>query len=79
MERPFWRNEEVLMELLGLNLTELVDFGSHQLLTGSGTTLLCLVHGNVNENEVCVHIIITVGPFPYFLTNADDLADIGNT
>ena len=66
MERPFWQNEEILMELLGLNLTELVDFGSHQLLTGSGTTLLCLIHGNVNEDKVRVHIIITMSPFPYF-------------
>ncbi|MCG8620685.1 MAG: hypothetical protein MJE68_01620, partial [Proteobacteria bacterium] len=48
----YWTNEEVLTELQGVDLTELVDFGSHQLLTGSGTTLLCLAHGNVNENEV---------------------------
>lgn len=52
MEHPYWTNEEVLTELLGLNLTELVNFGSQQLLTGSGTTLLCLAHGNVNEDEV---------------------------
>ena len=52
MERPYWTNEEVLSELLGLNLTELVNFGSRQLLTGSGTTLLCLAHGNVIEDEV---------------------------
>jgi secreted Zn-dependent insulinase-like peptidase len=51
MERPYWTNEEVLTELRGLNLTELVDFGIDRLV-GSGTTLLCLAHGNINATTV---------------------------
>ena len=54
MERPYWTNEEILAELEGLSLTQVVDFGSGQLLTGSGTTLLCFGHGNVDEMEVTV-------------------------
>ena len=60
MERPYWRNEEILAELEGLNVTEVIDFGINQLLmdpdgtrprrTDSGTTLLCFVHGNVDGN-----------------------------
>ena len=56
MERPYWRNEEVLTELQGLNLTQVVDFGIDKLLqaTGLGTTLLCLAHGNVDATTaVC--------------------------
>ena len=54
MERPYWTNEEVLTELRGLNLTELVDFGIDRLIqpTGSSTTLLCLGHGNINATTV---------------------------
>ena len=54
MERPYWRNEEILAQLQGLNLSQVVDFGIDQLLhaTGSGTTLLCLGHGNVNATTV---------------------------
>ena len=54
MERPYWRNEAVLTELRGLNLTRLVDFGIDRLVhaTGSGVTLLCLAHGNINATTV---------------------------
>ena len=54
MERPFWRNEEILTELQELNLTQIVDFGIDQLIdaTGSGTTLLCLAHGNIDAVTV---------------------------
>ena len=54
MERPYWTNEEILTELQGLNLTELVDFGIDRLVhaTGSGVTLLCLGHGNVDATTV---------------------------
>ena len=54
MERPYWRNEEVLTELRGLNLTQLVDFGIDRLVhaTGSGVTLLCLAHGNIDAATV---------------------------
>ena len=54
MERPYWRNEEVLAEVQGLNLTQVVDFGINRLVhaTDSGVTLLCLGHGNVNASTV---------------------------
>lgn len=52
MERPYWRNEEVLAEIKGLNFTQVIDFGVDQLIQGSGTTLLCFTHGNVNETQV---------------------------
>ena len=52
MERPYWRNKEILTELQGLNMTQVVDFGIDQLLNGSGTTLLCLAHGNINAMTV---------------------------
>ena len=55
MERPFWRNEEILVEVQGLNLTQVVDFGIDELLDGSGTTLLCFGHGNVDVMMVCIH------------------------
>ena len=51
MERPYWTNEEVLTELQGLNLTELVDFGIDRLIS-SGTTLLCFAHGNIDADTV---------------------------
>ena len=51
MERPYWTNEEVLTELRGLNLTELVDFGIDRLIS-SGTTLLCFAHGNIDADTV---------------------------
>ena len=55
-----WRNEEILAELEGLNVSEVVDFGISQLLadprsapsTATGTTLLCFAHGNVDNNQV---------------------------
>ena len=52
MERPYWTNEEVLAELVGLNFTQVLDFGINELLTGAGTRLLCLAHGNVDVNQV---------------------------
>ena len=52
MERPYWTNEEVLAELVKLNITEVVNFGINELLHGSGTRLLCLAHGNVNDDKV---------------------------
>lgn len=52
MERPYWRNEEILRELQGLNLTQVVEFGIDQLLNGAGTTLLCLAHGNIDAMTV---------------------------
>ena len=54
MERPYWTNEEVLAELVKLNITQVVDFGINELLQGSGTSLLCLAHGNVNDVQVNV-------------------------
>ena len=68
MEHPFWTNEEILAELQGLNVTELVNFGSGQLLTGSGTTLLCFVHGNVNEDKVHIVFNIIITTKGHFLT-----------
>ena len=68
MERPYWRNEEILAELEGLNITEVINFGIDQLLmdpgtgqrnTDSGTTLLCFVHGNVDDTQVCSHVHVT--------------------
>lgn len=55
MERPYWRNEEILAEVQGLDLTQVVDFGIEQLLNGSGTTLLCFGHGNVDAMTVCMY------------------------
>ena len=55
MERPYWRNEEILAEVQGLDLTQVVNFGTEQLLNGSGTTLLCFGHGNVDATMVCMH------------------------
>ena len=60
MERPFWRNEEIVAELEGLNVTDVIDFGINQLLadphtapsTATGSTLLCFAHGNVDDNQV---------------------------
>lgn len=60
MERPQWRNEEILAELEELDITQIIDFGIGQLLmdpmesgqTGAGTTLLCFVHGNVDKTQV---------------------------
>ena len=52
MERPYWTNEDILTELQGLNLTQVVDFGVNQLLSGSGTTLLCFGHGNIDATTV---------------------------
>lgn len=51
MERPYWRNEEVLAEVEGLNVTQVVNFGI-ELLHGAGTRLLCLAHGNVDQDQV---------------------------
>ena len=55
MERPYWRNEEILAEVQGLDLTQVVNFGIDQLLNGSGTTLLCFGHGNLDATTVCMH------------------------
>ena len=57
MEHPYWRNEEILAEVQGLDLIQVVDFGIEQLLNGSGTTLLCFGHGNVDAMMVCMHEI----------------------
>ena len=68
MERPYWRNEEILTELEGLNISEVTNFGINQLLMDpgtrprridSGTTLLCFVHGNVDDTQVCGHVHVT--------------------
>ena len=60
MVRPYWTNEEVLAELEGLNLTQVVDFGINELLIGSGTRLLCLAHGNVDQDQVKGRLMHTV-------------------
>ena len=52
MERPYWTNEEILDELVGLNFTEVLDFGIDTLLHGAGTRLLCLAHGNIDDDTV---------------------------
>ena len=54
MEHPYWRNEEILVEVQGLNLTQVVDFGIDRLILaiGSSTTLLCLAHGNIDAATV---------------------------
>ena len=51
MERPYWTNEEILDELVGLNFTEVLDFGTGTLV-GTGTRLLCLAHGNIDDDTV---------------------------
>ena len=63
MERPYWRNEEILAEVQELELPQVVDFGLGTLIhaTGASTTLLCLAHGNINDTtvrELCYCIII---------------------
>ena len=58
MERPYWRNEDILAELKGLNISEVIEFGVGQLgavdpQSAGGTTLLCFAHGNVDSSQVC--------------------------
>ena len=58
MERPYWRIEEILAELKGLNISEVIEFGVGQLeavdpQSAGGTTLLCFAHGNVDSSQVC--------------------------
>ena len=65
MERPYWRNEEILAEVQELELLQVVDFGLETLIhaTGASTTLLCLAHGNINDatvRELCYCIIIII-------------------
>ena len=64
MERPYWTNEEILAEVQELNLTQVANFGVDRLVhaTGSGVTLLCLGHGNINNDTVCelCYCIITI-------------------
>ena len=55
MEHPYWRNEEVLAEVEGLNVTQVINFGIDELLKGAGTRLLCLAHGNVDQKQVQGH------------------------
>ena len=52
MVRPYWTNEEILAELEQLNMTQVINFGIDKLLNGYGTRLLCLAHGNVDQNQV---------------------------
>ena len=55
MVRPYWTNEEILAELEQLNITQVINFGIDKLLNGYGTRLLCLAHGNVDQNQVKGH------------------------
>jgi len=49
LEQPYWRHWELLSEVEGLDLDQLVHFADSLL---SDITLLCFAHGNLDQSQV---------------------------
>ena len=49
LEQPYWRHWELLSEMEGLELDQIVQFADNLL---SDITLLCFAHGNLHQSQV---------------------------
>ena len=50
MERPYWKNWQVLAELREITIEDVITHATTDLF--SDATVLCFAHGNLNESQV---------------------------
>jgi len=67
LEQPYWRHWELLSEMAGLDLDQIVHFADTLL---SDITLLCFAHGNLDQFQAVNYTHTLASPLSSKLTSS---------
>ena len=55
MERPYWKNDQVVHHMKNLTVSDIESFAITELL--DNLTLLCFAHGNIDKQNVSLWLV----------------------